>query len=73
MIIEFGHFALILALMVAIAQMVLPFWGARIGDRRLMAIADPAALAQLGLLLVAFLALWFPSVVQRNASLQPAA
>ncbi len=57
MIIELGHFALILALMVAIAQMVLPFWGARVGDRRLMAVAEPAALTQLGLVIAAFLAL----------------
>jgi cytochrome c-type biogenesis protein CcmF len=57
MIIELGHFAIILALMVAIAQMTLPFWGAQTGNRRLMAIAEPAALTQLALLVAAFLAL----------------
>ena len=57
MIIEIGHFALILALLVAIVQMVVPFWGARVRDSRLMAVAEPAALAQLVLVLIAFLAL----------------
>ena len=57
MIIEFGHFALILALLVAIAQMIVPAWGARTRDIRLMAFGEPAALAQVGLILIAFLAL----------------
>ncbi len=53
MIIEVGHFALVLALLVAIFQMVVPAWGARVRDERLMAVAEPAALCQLGLLIVA--------------------
>jgi cytochrome c-type biogenesis protein CcmF len=57
MIIELGHFALILALGVALAQTVLPAWGARSGDTRLMAVAEPAALAQLALVAFAFGAL----------------
>jgi cytochrome c-type biogenesis protein CcmF len=57
MIIELGHFALILALGVAIAQATLPAWGARQRDGRLMAVAEPAALAQLALIALAFLAL----------------
>ena len=57
MIVELGHFALILALLVALFQMVVPAWGARVRDHRLMAVADPAALCQFGLILVAFLAL----------------
>ena len=57
MIIELGHFALILALGVALVQMALPAWGARIGDARLMGTAEPAALAQLTLITFAFLAL----------------
>jgi cytochrome c-type biogenesis protein CcmF len=57
MIIELGHFALILALGVALLQMALPAWGARIGDARLMATAEPAALGQLTLITFAFLAL----------------
>jgi cytochrome c-type biogenesis protein CcmF len=57
MIIELGHFALILALAVALLQTALPFWGARTGDTRLMAIAEPAALLQLALIAAAFAAL----------------
>ncbi|MCC7327817.1 MAG: heme lyase CcmF/NrfE family subunit [Burkholderiales bacterium] len=52
MIPELGHFALILALLVAIAQGVLPMIGAQRRDAALMAIARPAAHAQF--LLVAF-------------------
>ena len=57
MIVELGHFALILALAVAIAQAALPAWGARARDHRLMAVAEPAALVQLSLVLFSFLAL----------------
>jgi cytochrome c-type biogenesis protein CcmF len=57
MIIELGHFALILALLVAIVQMVVPFWGAQIRDARMMAVAEPAAISQLLLILISFLAL----------------
>jgi cytochrome c-type biogenesis protein CcmF len=57
MIVELGHFAVVLALAVALMQMTLPLWGARIGDRRLMGVAEPAALAQLVLLAFAFLTL----------------
>jgi len=59
MIIELGHFAVMLALVVALVQMALPAWGARIGDARLMQVAEPAALAQLVLLATAFLALTY--------------
>ncbi|MET0652568.1 MAG: heme lyase CcmF/NrfE family subunit [Hyphomicrobiaceae bacterium] len=57
MIIELGHFALILTLGVTLVQMALPAWGARIGDVRLMSTGEPAALAQLTLITFAFLAL----------------
>ena len=57
MIIEIGHFALILALGVALVQTALPAWGARVGDAPLMAVGEPAALAQLGLITLSFLAL----------------
>ncbi|HEX9881817.1 MAG TPA: heme lyase CcmF/NrfE family subunit, partial [Hyphomicrobium sp.] len=57
MIVELGHFALVLALLVAILQMAVPAWGAHVRDARLMAVAEPAALCQFGLLLVAFLSL----------------
>jgi cytochrome c-type biogenesis protein CcmF len=57
MIVEFGHFALHLALAVALLQAVLPLWGARVGESRLIEVARPAALAQLFLIALAFLAL----------------
>ncbi len=57
MFIEIGHFALILALLVSVVQVALPAWGAWTGDRRLMSVAEPAALATLVLVLLAFLAL----------------
>ena len=57
MIVEIGHFALILALGVALAQTVLPIWGAHRGDLTLMQIGTTAAQAQFALLTVAFAAL----------------
>ena len=57
MIVEIGHFALILTLGVALAQTILPIWGARRGDYTLMRIGPPAAQAQFLLLLVAFFVL----------------
>ncbi|MEQ1712662.1 MAG: heme lyase NrfEFG subunit NrfE, partial [Hyphomicrobium sp.] len=57
MIVELGHFALILALVVAGVQMVVPAYGAWRRDGRLMAIGEPAALSQFALLMAAFIAL----------------
>ncbi len=57
MIIELGHFSLVLALVVALAQTALPLWGAQINNARLMSMARPAALAQLLCILIAFAAL----------------
>ncbi|MGH6736562.1 MAG: heme lyase CcmF/NrfE family subunit [Methyloceanibacter sp.] len=57
MIAETGHYALILALGVAIVQMALPLLGARTRDAQLAAVAIPAAQAQFILILVAFMAL----------------
>ena len=57
MIIEIGHYALVLALVLAIAQATLPLIGAQRGIRAWMALAKPAALGQFVLLLVAFAAL----------------
>jgi len=50
MIVEFGHFALVLALVVAIVQSTVPFIGVRLGDQRLMALGGSAA--AVGFLLV---------------------
>ena len=57
MIPELGQVALILALLVAILQFVLPLWGAQRGNAALMAVARPAAYAQLSLVLLAFVLL----------------
>ncbi|MFN5996193.1 MAG: heme lyase CcmF/NrfE family subunit [Paracoccaceae bacterium] len=63
MIVELGHFALILALMVALVQATLPLWGAHRGDARLMALAGPAAGLQLVLIAGSFAALTWAFVV----------
>jgi cytochrome c-type biogenesis protein CcmF len=57
MIPELGHFALILALLVAIAQGTLPMAGAAVDSPRLMAVARPAARAQFFLVAFAFFCL----------------
>ena len=57
MIVEIGHFALVLAFAAALAQTVVPFWGARVGDIGLMTVGRNAALIQLALIAVAFAAL----------------
>ena len=54
MIPEIGNFALILALLLATAQAVLPILGAARGDRALMAVARPAARGQVLFITVAF-------------------
>ncbi len=57
MIPEIGHFALIIALAVALVQTVLPLVGAARGIPSWMAVARPAARAQFVFLLIAFIAL----------------
>ncbi|SJZ64571.1 heme lyase CcmF/NrfE family subunit [Consotaella salsifontis] len=54
MIVETGHYALILALGIALVQSVLPLWGARTGDTRLMAVGISAALGTFLLIALAF-------------------
>ncbi len=54
MVPEIGHLALILALLVAIAQGVVPLVGAARRDATLMAFARPAALTQFALVALAF-------------------
>ena len=53
MTVELGHFCLVLALALAIIQSVLPVWGARVNDARLMATAN---LSSVGILLFVSLA-----------------
>ncbi|MEJ6388692.1 heme lyase CcmF/NrfE family subunit [Gymnodinialimonas ulvae] len=62
MIVELGHFALILAFAVAIFQMVVPLAGAWVGNRGWMATADPAASAQFILTAFSFAALTYAFV-----------
>ncbi len=63
MIVELGHFALILALAVALIQTVVPLVGAQRRDGVWMAVAGPAAVAQLVLVGFAFAALMYAFVV----------
>src|SRR4051812_21283462 len=63
MIVETGHYALALALAVALLQSVLPLWGTRSGDSELTSIAVPAAITQFLLLGYAFAALTYAHVV----------
>jgi cytochrome c-type biogenesis protein CcmF len=56
-IVEIGHFALVLALCAALAQTVVPAWGARVGDPGLMAVGRSAALTQFAFVAFAFAAL----------------
>ncbi len=62
MIPELGHFALALACALALAQMVLPIWGAHRNDARLMAAAPAIAVGQLLALGTSFLCLVWSSV-----------
>jgi cytochrome c-type biogenesis protein CcmF len=54
MIPEIGHFALIVALLVALTQAILPLWGAQTGNARLIAVARPAAQGQFVFVAIAF-------------------
>jgi cytochrome c-type biogenesis protein CcmF len=54
MLVELGHFALVLALLVALVQGILPLVGASVRSRPLMDLARPAALLQFGLVALAF-------------------
>ena len=57
MIAEIGHFALILALALALVQVTFPLIGAHRGIESWMELARPAAVAQLGFIVIAFGAL----------------
>jgi cytochrome c-type biogenesis protein CcmF len=54
MIPELGHFALIVALLLALTQSILPLWGAQRGNLTLMAVARPAAQGQFVFVAMAF-------------------
>ena len=54
MIVEAGHYALVLALGLALVQAIVPFWGARRGDTALMQVGVSAASGQFLFVLLAF-------------------
>ena len=66
---ELGHFALVLAFAVAIAQMIVPQIGAIRNDRAMMRLGEPAALVQLALLVFAFAVLMW-GFIQSDFSLR---
>ncbi len=57
MIVETGHYSLVLALILAIVQSILPAFGAYRKDATLMLIGYPVSIAQFGFVLLAFIAL----------------
>ena len=57
MITEIGHYALVLALVLAIVQSAAPLWGVLRNDAALMATARPVAVAQFLLIALSFAAL----------------
>jgi cytochrome c-type biogenesis protein CcmF len=63
MIPEIGHFALILALVLALVQSSVPLFGAARQDVRLMDVARPAAIGQLLFVATAFFALMHAQIV----------
>src|SRR5882762_1376749 len=80
MIVELGHYALVLALFMALLQASLPLIGAARGHLALMALADTTAVAQLVFVAFAFFALMHAyvtsdfsvlNVVQNSHSLKP--
>ncbi len=62
MISEIGHFALVLALMVAVVQAVIPMAGAARNNARWMAFAGPASYVQVALVAISFAALTYAFV-----------
>jgi cytochrome c-type biogenesis protein CcmF len=57
MIAEFGHYALVLALALAMFQACVPIIGVRKNDASLMGVAEPSAIAQFFFVAIAFAAL----------------
>ncbi|GAA0715356.1 heme lyase CcmF/NrfE family subunit [Dokdonella soli] len=64
MIPELGQFALILALLLAAVQCVLPILGAQLGNRALIAVARPAVTGQAVFVVLAFAILTYAFVTQ---------
>lgn len=55
--VEIGHFALVLAFALALVQMLVPFYGARTADERMMAVAAPVAVTGFAMTALSFVAL----------------
>jgi cytochrome c-type biogenesis protein CcmF len=56
-IVEAGHYALVLALALALVQSVVPLVGVRVGDAALTGVAEPTAIGQFGFVAFSFAAL----------------
>lgn len=63
MIVETGHYALVLAFALSLVQGIVPLWGALSNDRSLMAVGAPAALAQFAFVGLSYAALTYAYVV----------
>jgi cytochrome c-type biogenesis protein CcmF len=63
MIVELGHFALVLALALAIVQSTIPLYGAKVRDTKLMAIGQSTAIGLFAAILMSFAALTYAYVV----------
>src|SRR3954451_14431782 len=63
MIVEIGHYALVLAFVLALFQATVPLIGMRLGDPRLMQSARSVALAQFAFVVLAYAALTYAHVV----------
>jgi cytochrome c-type biogenesis protein CcmF len=64
MIPELGQFALILALLLSLAQCVLPVLGAQLGNRALISVARPAVAGQAVFVVLAFAILTYAFITQ---------
>ncbi|WP_298958263.1 heme lyase CcmF/NrfE family subunit [uncultured Roseibium sp.] len=80
MIIEFGHYALVLAFALTLVQSIIPFWGGITGNERLMAVASPVSVMLFILVLISFIVLTMAylssdfsvlNVVQNSHSAKP--
>jgi cytochrome c-type biogenesis protein CcmF len=63
MIVEIGHYALILGFVLALFQAIVPLIGVRVADAQLMRSARSVALAQFGFVAIAYAALTYAHVV----------
>jgi cytochrome c-type biogenesis protein CcmF len=57
MIVETGHFALVLAFALALVQSIVPLVGARFGNERMMAVGGPVAITGFAMIALSFAAL----------------